>query len=61
MKTKEEYAQQCRDENPQMVQTVNGETRTLSTDEYEAAITAWALMRWYQDNPDEQPQPTEFV
>jgi hypothetical protein len=58
MTTKEQYAQQCRDENPQMIQTINGVTRKLSKTEYDQAVEAWALMRWYQDNPDEQPQPT---
>jgi hypothetical protein len=58
MTTKEQYAQQCRDENPEMIQTVNGVTRKLSKTEYDQAVEAWALMRWYQDNPDEQPQPT---
>ena len=57
MKTKEEYAQQCRDENPEMIQTVNGVERKLTKKEYEEAVEAWALMRWYQDNPDEQPTP----
>ena len=58
MTTKEQYAQQCRDENPEMIQTVNGVTRKLSKTEYDQAVEAWALMRWYQDNPNEQPQPT---
>ena len=58
MTTKKQYAQQCRDENPEMIQTVNGVTRKLSKAEYDEAVEAWALMRWYQDNPDEQPQPT---
>jgi hypothetical protein len=55
MKTKEEYAQQCRDENPEMIQTVNGVTRKLTKKEYEEAVEAWALMRWYQDNPEQIP------
>jgi hypothetical protein len=55
MKTQEEYAQQCRDENPEMTQTVNGETRKLNKDEYKTAVEAWALSRWYQDNPNEIP------
>jgi hypothetical protein len=38
-----------------MVETINGIERELTTDEYEQAVTAWALMRWYQDNPDRQP------
>lgn len=55
MKTKEEYAQQCRDENPEMVQTINGEARKLNKKEYEEAIASWALSRWYIDNPDQIP------
>ena len=55
MKTKEQYAEQCRTENPEMVQTVNGVERKLSKAEYDEAVEAWALMRWYQDNPDQQP------
>lgn len=55
MKTKEEYAQQCRDENPEMIQTVNGVARKLDNEEYEEAVEAWALSRWYQDNPEQIP------
>jgi hypothetical protein len=55
MKTQDEYAEQCRTENPEMVQSSNGITRKLTTDEYEQAVTSWALMRWYQDNPDQIP------
>jgi heterodisulfide reductase subunit B len=58
MKTKEQYAQQCKDENPEMVETINGVERKLGKKEYDAAVEAWALMRWYQDNPDQQPAPT---
>jgi len=58
MKTKEEYAEQCRAENPEMVQTINGVERKLPKKEYDEAVEAWALMRWYQDNPDQQPAPT---
>ena len=60
MKTKEQYAEQCRTENPEMLETINGVKRKLSDEEYDAAIEAWALMRWYQDNPDQQPTPTPF-
>lgn len=60
MTTQEQYAEQCRTENPEMVQTVNGVTRKLPKAEYEAAVQAWALMRWYQDNPDQQPAITSF-
>ena len=58
MKTKEQYAQQCKDENPEMVETINGVERKLVKKEYDAAVEAWALMRWYQNNPDQQPAPT---
>ena len=58
MKTKEQYAEQCRTENPEMVETTNGVERKLSKKEYDEAVEAWALMRWYQDNPDQQPAPT---
>ena len=57
MTTKEEYAEQCRADNPEMHTTENGVTRKLSKTEYDKAVEAWALMRWYQDNPDEQPTP----
>lgn len=55
MKTQDEYAEQCRTENPEMVETVNGETRKLTKKEHDAAVEAWALMRFYQDNPSQQP------
>jgi hypothetical protein len=58
MTTKEQYQQQCRDAHPEMIQTVNGVSRKLPKPEYDAAVEAWALMRWYQDNPDQQPAPT---
>jgi hypothetical protein len=58
MKTQEKYAEQCRTENAEMIETTNGVTRKLSKAEYDAAVEAWALMRWYQDNPDQQPAPT---
>ena len=54
-KTQNDYAEQCRTENPKMVQIINGLERELTQDEYDAAVKAWALMRWYQDNPDQQP------
>jgi len=60
MTTKEQHAEQCRTENPEMVTTENGIERILTKEEYEAAIEAWALMRFYQDNPDQQPVPTPF-
>jgi hypothetical protein len=58
MKTQEQYAEECRAENPEMIATENGVTRKLAKKEYDAAVEAWALMRWYQDNPDQQPAPT---
>jgi hypothetical protein len=58
MTTKEQYAEQCRIDNPEMHVTENGVTRKLSKNEYDEAVEAWALMRWYQDNPDQQPAPT---
>jgi len=60
MTTKEQYAQQCRDENPEMIQTVNGVARKLKKTEYDEAVEAWALMRWYQDNPDQIPAQTSL-
>ena len=61
MKTKEQYAEQCRTENPEMNVAENGVTRKLNEEEYEAAVEAWALMRFYQDNPDQQPAQTPFI
>jgi hypothetical protein len=61
MKTQEEYAQECRDENPEMIETINGVERKLTKSEYDAAVEAWSLMRWYQDNPDQQPAPTPLI
>jgi hypothetical protein len=58
MKTQEQYAEQCRAENPEMIATENGVERKLGKVEYDEAVDAWALMRWYQDNPDQQPAPT---
>jgi hypothetical protein len=58
MNTREQYEQECRAANPEMIQTVNGVSRKLTEAEYEEAVTAWALMRWYQDNPDQQPEAT---
>jgi hypothetical protein len=61
MKTKDQYAEQCRTENPEMVETVNNVERKLTKKEYDEAVDAWALMRWYQDNPDQQPTSTPFA
>jgi hypothetical protein len=57
MTTKEQYAEQCRAENPEMHVTENGVKRKLGKKEYDDAVEAWALMRWYQDNPNQQPTP----
>jgi len=58
MKTQEQYVEQCRAENPEMIAIENGVERKLTKKEYDEAVEAWALMRWYQDNPDQQPTPT---
>ena len=50
MKTQAEYAEQCRNENPEIVETTNGIQRKLETEEYQITIDAWALMRLLQDN-----------
>lgn len=60
MKTQQQYADQCRTENPEMLATENGVKRKLSKEEYDAAVDAWALMRWYQDNPEQQPTTSRF-
>jgi hypothetical protein len=61
MTTQEQYAEQCRAENPEMIATENGVARKLAKKEYDAAVEAWALMRWYQDNPDQQPIQTPLI
>lgn len=53
MTTKEQYAQQCRDENPEMHTTVNGVTRKLSQREYDEAVEAWATMMFEQQTEAE--------
>ena len=61
MTTQAEYAAQARAANPKpQYATINGVQVELTDDEYDAAIDAWALMRWYQDNPDQQPKATMF-
>jgi len=59
MTSKEQYEEECRNHNPEMIETVNGVTRKLANDEYEQAVKAWALMRWHQDNPEQMP-PTDL-
>jgi hypothetical protein len=54
-----DYADQCRANNPEMHVTINGVTRKLTQEEYDEAVEAWALMRYHQDNPEQQP-PTEL-
>ena len=53
MTTKEQYAQQCRDENLEMTQTVNGVTRKLSQAEYDEAVEGWATMMFEQQTEAE--------
>jgi len=60
MTTKEQYEGQCRTENLEMIVTENGIERKLTKKEYDNAVEAWALMRWYQDNPDQQPATPLF-
>ena len=60
MTTQEQYKEQCRTENPEMIVTENGIKRKLTKKEYDNAVEAWALMRWYQDNPDQQPATPPF-
>ena len=42
MKTQEQYAEQCRAENPEMITTENGVERKLGKKEYDAAVEACA-------------------
>ena len=59
MTTKAEYIAQARAANPKpQYATINGVKVELTDEEYEVSIEAWALMRWYQDNPDQQPKST---
>jgi hypothetical protein len=53
MTTKEQYAEQCRDENPEMHVTENGVTRKLSQAEYDEAVEAWATMMFEQQTEAE--------
>ena len=58
MKTKDDYIKEAIADNPKpLFFDANGIPIQLTDDEYDAAIEAWALMRWYQDNPDQQPKP----
>jgi len=58
MTSREQYKEQCQSENSEMIVTENGIERKLTKKEYDNAVEAWALMRWYQDNPDQQPTET---
>ena len=58
MTSQKQYADQCQTDNAEMHVTENGVTRKLSKQEYNEAVNAWALMRWYQDNPEQQPEQT---
>ena len=55
MTTQQEYYDQCMAENPTQTETINGVETVLTYDECCESCNEWALMRWYQDNPDEQP------
>jgi len=56
MTTKKQYADQCRAAHPKPVYaTLNDVQVELTDDEYETMIENWAQMRYWQDNPDEQP------
>jgi len=61
MTTKNQYANQCRAAHPKPVYaTINGVKVELTDDEYETMIENWAQMRYWQDNPEEQPAPPPF-
>lgn len=62
MMTQAEYAKQAKADNPKpLYANINGKQIELTDTEYDEAIEAWALMRWYQDNPDQQPVQTPFA
>jgi len=62
MTTQAEYAKQAKADNPKpLYANINGEQIELTDTEYDEAVDAWALMRWYQDNPDQQPVQTPFA
>ena len=46
--TKEQLIALCKQQNPVMIQTINGESRELNSAEYEEACENWALMRLEQ-------------
>lgn len=56
MKTKKQYADECRVAHPKPVfHTTNDVKIELTDEEYEIMVENWAQMRYWQDNPDEQP------
>jgi len=58
MTTKKQYADECRAAHPKPIyHNTNGELIQLTDDEYETMIEKWAQMRFWQDNPDQQPTP----
>jgi hypothetical protein len=59
MKTKQQYADECRAAHPKPIHhTTNGVQVELTDDEYEMMIENWAIMRLHQDNPELQPKAT---
>ena len=46
--TKDELIASCREENPTMTSTINGESFLLNAEEYEKALNDWAEMRLAQ-------------
>ena len=61
MTTQAEYAKQAKANNPKpLYANINGEQIELTDEEYDATIEAWALMRFYQDNPEQQPTQNPF-
>jgi hypothetical protein len=53
--TLEELIAQCKQENPTMTQTINGESFLLSDEEYEKAAHDWAVMRLAQIEFEKNP------
>lgn len=61
MKTKQDYINQALAANPKPVFfNANGVMIELSEAEYDAMIENWAQMRFWQDNPDQQPPAAPF-
>lgn len=55
--TKDELIAQCKNENPTMTQTINGESIVLDAQEYEKAAHDWAVMRLAQIEYEKNPTP----